>query len=47
MSKAISPGVIGIGKIARGESDVDVRPLRLVADAYLFGRRVGTDAFGR
>jgi len=33
--------------IARGESDVDVRPLRLVADAFLFGRRVGTDAFGR
>jgi L-arabinose 1- dehydrogenase len=33
--------------IARGESDVDVRPLRLVADAFLFGRRVETDAFGR
>ncbi|ONR62526.1 galactose 1-dehydrogenase, partial [Burkholderia cenocepacia] len=33
--------------IARGESDVDVRPLRLVADAFLFGRRVQTDAFGR
>jgi len=28
-------------------SDVDVRPLRLVADAFLNGRRVETDAFGR
>ncbi|MBU9604416.1 Gfo/Idh/MocA family protein [Burkholderia multivorans] len=33
--------------IARRESDVDVRPLRLVADAFLFGRRVDTEAFGR
>ncbi|RAG47459.1 gfo/Idh/MocA family oxidoreductase, partial [Burkholderia multivorans] len=32
---------------ARRESDVDVRPLRLVADAFLFGRRVDTEAFGR
>ncbi|SAK48351.1 galactose 1-dehydrogenase [Caballeronia temeraria] len=28
-------------------SDVDVRPLRLVADAFLTGRRVETEAFGR
>ncbi|KVL85918.1 Gfo/Idh/MocA family protein [Burkholderia stagnalis] len=33
--------------IAGRESDVDARPLRLVADAFLFGRRVETDAFGR
>jgi L-arabinose 1- dehydrogenase len=28
-------------------SDVDVRPLQLVADAFLNGRRVETEAFGR
>ncbi|SAK48089.1 galactose 1-dehydrogenase [Caballeronia fortuita] len=28
-------------------SDVDVRPLRLVADAFLNGRRIETEAFGR
>ncbi|SAK82059.1 galactose 1-dehydrogenase [Caballeronia glebae] len=28
-------------------SDVDVRPLRLVADAFLTGRRVETEPFGR
>jgi L-arabinose 1- dehydrogenase len=28
-------------------SDVDVRPLRLVADAFLTGRRIETEAFGR
>jgi L-arabinose 1-dehydrogenase len=27
--------------------DVDVRPLQLVADAFLMGRRVATEAFGR
>lgn len=29
----------------RGESDMDYAPLRLVADAFLMGRRVATDAF--
>ncbi|MDR5816869.1 Gfo/Idh/MocA family oxidoreductase [Caballeronia sp. LZ033] len=33
--------------IATNTSDVDVRPLRLVADAFLNGRIVGTEAFGR
>ncbi|SAK78681.1 Gfo/Idh/MocA family protein [Caballeronia ptereochthonis] len=33
--------------IATNASDVDVRPLRLVADAFLTGRRVETEAFGR
>lgn len=31
--------------IERGESDVDVAPLRLVADAFLLGRSVATAAF--
>ncbi|WP_437441206.1 Gfo/Idh/MocA family protein [Sphingomonas morindae] len=31
--------------IAAGESDVDVAPLRQVADAYLSGRRVSVDPF--
>jgi D-galactose 1-dehydrogenase len=31
--------------LAAGESDVDVAPLRLVADAFLVGRRLVTDAF--
>jgi L-arabinose 1-dehydrogenase len=33
--------------IATKQSDVDVRPLRLVADAFLNGRLVETKAFGR
>jgi L-arabinose 1- dehydrogenase len=33
--------------IAQRESDVDIRPLRLVADAFLLGAHVETDAFGR
>ena len=33
--------------ITRRESDVDVRPLRLVADAFLLGRHVETEPFGR
>jgi len=32
--------------IARGAEDVDVRPLRLVADAFLLGRRIEVEAFG-
>ncbi|WP_244817964.1 Gfo/Idh/MocA family protein [Caballeronia sp. Lep1P3] len=32
--------------IARREGDVDVRPLRLVADAFLLGRHVETEPFG-
>jgi L-arabinose 1- dehydrogenase len=35
------------GLIAHGAHDVDVRPLRLVADAFLLGRHVEVDAFGR
>ena len=31
--------------LAAGESDVDVAPLRLVADAFLLGRRMTTEAF--
>ena len=31
--------------LAAGESDVDVAPLRLVADAFLLGRRMVTDPF--
>jgi predicted dehydrogenase len=31
--------------IAAGESDVDLRPLKLVADAFLLGRRVGAPPF--
>jgi L-arabinose 1- dehydrogenase len=33
--------------VATNTSDVDVRPLRLVADAFLTGRIVETEAFGR
>lgn len=33
--------------IAGRDEDVDVRPLRIVADAFLLGVRVETDAFGR
>ena len=33
--------------MATRTSDVDVRPLRLVADAFLTGRIVATEAFGR
>ncbi|MDR5740401.1 MULTISPECIES: Gfo/Idh/MocA family oxidoreductase [unclassified Caballeronia] len=33
--------------IAQRESDVDTRPLRLVADAFLLGKHVATEAFGR
>jgi L-arabinose 1-dehydrogenase len=33
--------------IAHGAEDVDVRPLRLVADAFLLGRHVEVEAFGR
>jgi L-arabinose 1-dehydrogenase len=33
--------------IASGTDDVDVRPLRLVADAYLLGKHVEVEAFGR
>lgn len=33
--------------IAHGESDVDVRPLRLVADAFLLGRHIEVEFFGR
>lgn len=33
------------GLIGAGDSDVDLAPLRLVADAFLFGRREVTDAF--
>jgi D-galactose 1-dehydrogenase len=29
----------------RGESDMNAAPLQLVADAFLVGRRVETDAF--
>jgi L-arabinose 1-dehydrogenase len=32
--------------IAHGADDVDVRPLRLVADAFLLGRHVEVEAFG-
>ncbi|WP_322052713.1 Gfo/Idh/MocA family protein [Paraburkholderia bannensis] len=32
--------------IAHGTEDVDVRPLRLVADAFLLGRHVEVEAFG-
>ncbi|WP_322056112.1 Gfo/Idh/MocA family oxidoreductase [Paraburkholderia sp. J63] len=32
--------------IAHGAEDVDVRPLRLVADAFLLGRHVEVEAFG-
>jgi L-arabinose 1- dehydrogenase len=35
------------GLIASGADDVDVRPLRLVADAFLLGKRVELEAFGR
>jgi L-arabinose 1-dehydrogenase len=34
------------GLIAHGVQDVDVRPLRLVADAFLLGRHVEVEAFG-
>jgi L-arabinose 1-dehydrogenase len=33
--------------VASKQDDVDVRPLQLVADAFLMGRRVATEAFGR
>lgn len=33
------------GLVARGQSDVDAAPFRLVADAFLIGRRETTDAF--
>ncbi|QBR02606.1 Gfo/Idh/MocA family protein [Paraburkholderia pallida] len=33
--------------IAHGAEDVDVRPLRLVGDAFLLGRLVEVEAFGR
>lgn len=33
--------------IAHGAEDVDVRPLRLVADAFLLGRHVEIERFGR
>ncbi|KIG03126.1 Gfo/Idh/MocA family protein [Caballeronia concitans] len=33
--------------IAAKESDVDVRPLGIVADAFLLGKQVETEAFGR
>jgi L-arabinose 1-dehydrogenase len=33
--------------IVNRQSDVDVRPLRLVADSFLLGRHVATEAFGR
>jgi L-arabinose 1-dehydrogenase len=33
--------------VAEHASDVDLRPLRLVADAFLLGRKVETEAFGR
>lgn len=33
------------GLIERGESDVDLRPLQLVADAFLSGRRVTVEPF--
>lgn len=32
--------------IVRSAQDVDVRPLRLVADAFLLGRRIEVEAFG-
>ncbi|MFX1677199.1 Gfo/Idh/MocA family oxidoreductase [Paraburkholderia sp. A2WS-5] len=32
--------------IAHGAQDVDVRPLRLVADAFLLGRHIEVEAFG-
>ncbi len=32
--------------VSNGE-DVDVRPLQIVADAFLLGKQVATDAFGR
>ncbi|WP_430231083.1 Gfo/Idh/MocA family protein [Paraburkholderia tropica] len=32
--------------IAHGTDDVDVRPLRLVADAFLLGRHIEVEAFG-
>lgn len=32
--------------IAQGVDDVDVRPLRLVADAFLLGRHIEVEAFG-
>ena len=31
--------------IRRGDSDVDIAPFRLVADAFLLGRREPTEAF--
>ena len=31
--------------IRRGDSDVDIAPFRLVADAFLLGRREATEAF--
>jgi hypothetical protein len=31
--------------LAAGTSDVDVAPLRLVADAFLVGRRLATEPF--
>ena len=31
--------------VASGRSDVDVAPLRQVADAFLYGHREATDAF--
>jgi L-arabinose 1-dehydrogenase len=33
--------------IGSKEGDVDVRPLQLVADAFLLGKHVGAEAFGR
>jgi L-arabinose 1- dehydrogenase len=33
--------------IAHGADDVDARPLRLVADAFLLGRQLEVEAFGR
>jgi L-arabinose 1-dehydrogenase len=33
--------------IVSKQDDVDVRPLQIVADAFLLGRHVATDAFGR
>ncbi|MPW17765.1 gfo/Idh/MocA family oxidoreductase [Paraburkholderia sp. CNPSo 3157] len=33
--------------IAHGTDDVDVRPLRLVADAFLLGKQIEVEAFGR
>jgi D-galactose 1-dehydrogenase len=33
------------GLIGKNQSDVDARPFRLVADAFLIGRRIGVEAF--